>query len=396
MNIYFLLLVGTLILIAFVFILPTLWRQRVVTIENRDDRNLAIAKQRLQELKEQLQSGTLSQNDYNLQCNELEQSLSDDFTATNPTSFSLGGRWIIYILIFILPLVSIGLYTLLGTFKAIEPTAEMLASTTKIPNIDSIRKMVDKLAERMKNHPDDAEGWMMLGKSYKYLQQYSKAVDAFAEAYRLIGDKVEILLLYADALAFAQDEQLQGKPAELVFKALTLEPNNTTALWLGGMAKAQLGDNNAASQLWQKLLTLLPPNSPERQEVQNLLSQLSSSDLVTPATDIGKEASPTSNDISITVNVSLASEFLNQVGKDDTVFIYAQALTGPKMPLAIARKTVHELPLAIQLTNDMAMTPSMQLDNFQEVKLLARISKTGNAMTQPGDLIGTIESVSTN
>jgi len=396
LNIYFLLLASTLILIAFVFILPTLWRQRVVKIENRNDRNLEIAKQRLQELKEQLQSGILSQTDYDLQRTELEQSLSDDFTATNPTSGNLAGRWIVYIVIILLPVVSIGLYTILGAFEAIEPSTEMLASSTKTPNIDSIRKMVDTLAERMKSHPEDAEGWKMLGKSYKYLQQYSKAVDAFSEAYRLLGDQVDILLLYADALAFAQDEQLQGRPTELVFKALALEPNNTTALWLGGMAKAQLGDTSAASQLWKKLLTLLPPNSPEQQEVQNLLSQLSNSEVATPPTDIGKEPFSETKDITITINVSLAPELQKMVAKNDTVFVYAQALSGPKMPLAIVRKTVNELPLSLQLTNAMAMTPTMQLANFQEVKLLARISKTGNAMTQPGDLIGTIESVSTN
>ncbi len=124
--------------------------------------------------------------------------------------------------------------------------------------------MVAGLAERLQKQPDDALGWTMLGRSYKYLQQYPKAVEAFDHAYQLIGDQAEIMLLYADALAYANNEQLAGKPAELVFKALAMEPDNVTGLWLGGMAKAQTDEFVEATALWKKLETLLPPGSEAR------------------------------------------------------------------------------------------------------------------------------------
>ncbi len=391
MNLYFLLFAGLLALIALLFVLPPLWRKQPVAAEDMDSRNLAIAKQRLQELKDQLHAGVLAQADYDGQRAELELALSDDFAIAKQRAAGLSGRWMAYVLVLAIPVLAGGLYVNLGNFNAVEPSAEMLGAEPDAPSIEDIRKMVDKLAARMQANPDDAEGWIMLGKSYKYLQQFPKAADAFAQAYRLQGDKPEIMLLYADALAFANDGQLAGKPTELVFKVLELEPDNVSALWLGGMAKAQAGDSAAAGQLWQKLVALLPAGSKEQQEVQGLLAKIGGLQNTPPASVA--QAKPA--DIAIAVQVSLAPELQKAVRPEDTVFVYAQALAGAKMPLAIIRKQVSDLPLAVTLTDALAMVPTMKLSNFPAVKLLARVSKSGNAMTQPGDLIGTIESVDT-
>ena len=252
--------------------------------------------------------------------------------------------------------------------------------------------MVDGLAEKMKNNPDDAQGWLMLGRSYKFQQQYPKAVDAFANAYRLLGDQAEVMLLYADAIAYASDKNLAGKPTELIFKALALEPDNMNALWLGGMAKAQQGDPVTAIKLWKKLAALLPPGSDSQQEIQGLLAKIESE---SPQAATQPEATQQANapGVAIDVQVSLAPELQKSASPGDTVFIYAQALSGPKMPLAIVRKQVSDLPLTVSLNDTMAMMPNMKLSNFANVKLLARISKSGNAISQPGDLIGVIDQV---
>jgi cytochrome c-type biogenesis protein CcmH len=251
-----------------------------------------------------------------------------------------------------------------------------------------INKMVDGLAEKMKNNPDDAQGWLMLGRSYKFQQQYPKAVDAFANAYRLLGDQAEVMLLYADALAYASDKNLAGKPTELIFKALALEPDSISALWLGGMAKAQQGDAVTAIKLWKKLAALLPPGSESQQEIQGLLAKIESE---APQPEAAQQANAPS--VAIDVQVSLAPELQKSASPGDTVFIYAQALSGPKMPLAIVRKQVSDLPLTVSLNDAMAMMPNMKLSNFANVKVLARISKSGNAVSQPGDLIGVIDQV---
>ena len=388
----FLLIVSVLILIAFLLILPPLWRKQTVQAANLDQRNILIAQHRLAELKENRLSGGLSQAQYDEQLADLEQALSDDLDIKSRVSSTQSeGRWVVYVLALGVPLLAGALYFSLGNYQAISHSAEMAVDPDTL-KMAEINKMVDGLAEKLKNNPDDAQGWLMLGRSYKFQQQYPKAVDAFANAYRLLGDQAEVMLLYADAIAYASDKNLAGKPTELVFKALALEPDNMNALWLGGMAKAQQGDPATAIKLWKKLVALLPPGSDSQQEIQGLLAKIESE---SPQAVAKPESTQPANVSSVTIDVqvSLAPELQKSASPGDTVFIYAQALSGPKMPLAIVRKQVSDLPLTVSLNDTMAMMPNMKLSNFDNVKLLARISKSGNAISQPGDLIGVIDQV---
>jgi cytochrome c-type biogenesis protein CcmH len=388
----FLLIVSALILIAFLLILPPLWRKQAVQAADLDQRNILIAQHRLAELKENRRLGGLSQAQYEEQLADLEQALSDDLDIKSHVSpVKSQGRWMVYVLVLGIPLLAGSLYLTLGNSQAISHSAEMAVDPDAL-KLEEINKMVNGLAEKLKNNPDDAQGWLMLGRSYKVLEQYPKAVDAFANAYRLLGDQAEVMLLYADTIAYANDKNLVGKPTELIFKALALEPDNMTALWLGGMAKAQQGDTVTAKKLWKKLDALLPPGSDAQQEIQGLLAKIESE---TPQASAQPEATQSANvpSAAIEVQVSLDPELQKSARPSDTVFIYAQALSGPKMPLAIVRKQVSDLPLTVSLNDTMAMMPNMKLSNFPSVKLLARISKSGNAMSQPGDLIGVIEQV---
>ena len=387
----FLLISSVLILIAFLIILPPLWRKQPAITSDLDQRNIAIARQRLAELKEQLQAGGLTQTLYDEQLIELEQALSDDLdieSHVNPIQSQ--GRWMAWVLVLAVPLLSASLYWTLGNYQSLTPDDQSVATT---PQREQMISMVAGLAQRLEKQPADAQGWLMLGRSYKYLEELPKAVAAFEHAYQLMGDQPEIMLLYADALAFVNNEELAGKPAELVFKALAIEPENVTGLWLGGMAKAQTGEFVAAMGLWKKLEPLLPPGSEGLQEIQSMIAKLATE--IPEGTELEEVAATPAltTAASIAVEVSLSPEVQNSTNPTDTVFVYAQALSGPQMPLAIMRKQVSDLPLSVNLTDAMAMMPTMKLSNFAQVKLLARISKSGNAMKQPGDLIGVIESV---
>ncbi|MDP1772318.1 MAG: c-type cytochrome biogenesis protein CcmI [Methylobacter sp.] len=383
----FLLIVSVMILSAFLIVLPPLWRKHPVAETDQDQRNIAIARQRLVELKEQLQAGALSQALYDEQLAELELALSDDLDIQRQVKTpQSSGRWMASVLVLAIPVAAGSLYWTLGNYQSLSQVEQTAAT----PEQEQMSKMVAGLAERLEKQPDDALGWTMLGRSYKYLQQNDKAVVAFEHAYKLIGNQPEIMLLYADALAFANNEQLAGKPAELVFKALAMEPDNVTGLWLGGMVKAQTADFAAAMDLWKKLEAQLPRGSEAQQEIQGMLAKLATQ---IPEGATAQAESKPANAVSIDVQVSLSPELQKSVSPSDTVFIYAQALSGPKMPLAIVRKQVSELPLTVSLTDAMAMMPNMKLSNFEQVKLLARISKSGDAMQQPGDLIGVIEQV---
>ena len=390
----FLLIVSTLILLAFLFILPPLWRKQKVKIVDLDQRNVEIAQHRLAELKENRLTGGLSQAQYDEQFSDLEQALSDDLDIVGrEIHVTTQSKWIIYIVALGIPLLAGSLYFMLGNYQAVSHTAEMSVDPEATKLLE-INKMVLRLAEKMKAKPNDAQGWLILGRSYKALEQYPQAADAFANAYRLLGNQAEVMLLYADALAYVNNRNLAGKPSELVYKALALEPDNLNALWLGGMAKAQEGDAPAATKLWIKLEATLPPGSDSQQEIKNLLSSLAND---TSQGQVQKEPEATEqvkvSNFTLSVQVSLSPKLQKATAVEDTVFIYAQALSGPKMPLAIVRKHVSDLPLTVSLNDSMAMMPNMKLSNFASVKLMARISKSGNAMTQPNDLIGIIEQV---
>jgi len=392
LNIVFFLIAAAFILVAFAFVLPPLWRARQLQQADLDHRNIEIARIRLAELKNNLRAGGISQAQFDEQVAELELALSDDLSIESQVkAANTQGRWMVYLVAVAVPVLAGSLYLALGRFDAVEHGAELAqAAPGGMPNAADIEKMVAGLAEKMKANPDDAEGWLMLGKSYKYLEQFPKAADAFGNAYRLMGDKPDVMLLYAEALAFAAEKNLAGKPSELIFKALKLEPENPNGLWLAGLSKVQQGDPQGAAALWRKLESLLPEGSEPRKEMQNIIAglpgqaQVAASEPQTPPAAAAAAAS-------ISVEVSLAPELQQAASPGDTLFIYAQALTGPKMPLAIVRKQVSDLPLKVTLDDTMAMMPAMKLSNFGEVRLLARISKSGQAVTQPGDLIGTVE-----
>ncbi len=393
MNTLFLVLIIVLIIAAYSIILPPLWRTHEIEDAEFDQRNILIARHRLAELKEQLQAGVLTQSLYDEQLVELKQALGDDLdiephAKKTPTQ----GRWMVYVLALGIPLLAGSLYWTLGNPQSIGRVEEITPVGSGMPDSDAINKMVEGLAAKMKANPNDGEGWLMLGRSYKVLQQYPKAVEAFGNAYRLLGDKPDVMLMYADALAFANNEKIDGKSAELVFKALEMEPDNLNGLWLAGMSKAQAGDFMGAMLLWKKLETLLPPGSDAQKETQELLAKVTSQipkDMVLPQAD----STPQAATVSVQVQVSLDKSLKKATEATDTVFVYAQSLSGPKMPLAIVRKQVSELPLSVTLDDSSAMMPQMKLSNFETVKLMARISKSGNAMPQPGDLIGAVEQV---
>ena len=395
MNILFWLIVSTLILTAFLFVLPAFWRKQLIVPADLDQENINIAKSRLRELKESKLLGALSDAEYEEQLADLELALSDDLDIKKSIqTLNDQGRWAVYAVILVIPLLATGLYFLLGNYPAVSHTAEMSVDT-ETAKVAEIGKMVNRLAEKMKANPDDGQGWLMLGRSYRALEQYPKAVDALANAYRILGEKPEVMMLYADALASNNDKSLIGQPSDLITKVLTLEPENMEALWLGGMAKAQSGEDQAAYDRWKKLLGLLSPDTEDYKNINGLLDQLLAEN---PQIKAGETTNKTTvasvSGVEVTIDVSLADELKASAKAGDIVFIYAQALSGPKMPLAIERKKVSDLPLTVTLNDAMAMMPTMKLSSFPQVKLLARISTSGNAMQQPGDLIGAVEPVS--
>jgi cytochrome c-type biogenesis protein CcmH len=255
----------------------------------------------------------------------------------------------------------------------------------------NFEQAVDRLAAKLAADPKNGEGWAMLGRSYVMLQRYGEAGLAFSKAVELLGDEPNVLADYAEALALANNDSLQGQPAQLVSKALKANPNHAKSLWLNGHALLQQGRTAQAIEQWQRLLTVLPPGVEGRAAVEQLIAQVRSSNpqLAGPAGPAGAPppaAAP--KGAAMQVRVELARELSGRAAPTDTVFVFARAAQGPKMPLAIVRKQVKDLPLTVTLDDSMAMSPAMKLSTAGQVVVGARVSKAGNAMPQSGDLEG--------
>ncbi len=378
---------------AFLIIIPPLWKKREVKNLDSEGRNVSITQDKIRELKRQFKAGNLSQQQFDAQYEELELSLGDDLNDEQDIQSNSGsqGRWIIPIFVIVIPLFSILTYFSLGEPDALKKAEIKQAPHVQTPTAADINAMVKGLADRLKQEPDNVKGWIMLGRSYKHMKKYDLAAKAYANAYALDDNDPKLMLDYADVLSMTKGGRMAGKAAELVFKSLEKLPNSISGLWLAGIAKAEIGENILAMQYWKKLETLLTPGSADLQALHQQMAavqvQIPGSEEIKPLITEVQQASVVSIDVKVSINSSIKAK----VSQGDTVFIYAKALTGSPMPLAIIRKQVSDLPLSVTLNDSMAMVPAMKLSNFNAVKVMARISKSGTAMQQKGDYIGMLE-----
>ncbi|NBC46618.1 MAG: c-type cytochrome biogenesis protein CcmI [Gammaproteobacteria bacterium] len=446
--------------------------------------NLALFKQQLAELDADLASGKLDQTGYESARRDLERELLNDLGDRDPLttgaagqdSTSLAGRLpgprlTALALLFVIPLSAWALYALIGN-QSIIPELERIAAAGSGPaqrgsnsELPPLEELVARLEQRLEQQPDDAEGWMMLGRTYFATGNRKGAQEALEKAYELNPEDPMVVLAYAESIATNNDNQLEGRPAELISEALELDPENTTARWLAAMVAFQRGQFRSAATTWQRLLEATDPSTEEAAELRSLieeaeqragvppearqLAQADTKDSSAAAEASGKpDADPTpeqrpepttaaeattpgggqaadpaaaerpaeapsaeaesasagqtqgqgstsaADGSGLQVRAELDPALAGRYPPNTTVFIFARAASGPPMPLAVQRTTLGQLPVAVQLDDSMAMMPAMQLSNFPQVIVGARVSPSGQAMPRPGDLEGEIGPVS--
>jgi cytochrome c-type biogenesis protein CcmH len=260
-----------------------------------------------------------------------------------------------------------------------------------------ISAMVEKLAERLKAQPDDADGWSMLGRTYSVLGRHDDALKAYQKAMNLRKDDATLVADYADALAVNNNRTLDGEPMKYVERALKLEPTNLKALFLAGTHAFDKKDYAGAVKFWEKAAKSAPPENAFVQQIQPALAearQLAGLPAAPLPLDGAAKQPAAAGKGSVSGTVTLASALAKQASPDDTVFVFARPAEGSRMPLAILRKQVKDLPLQFTLDDSMAMSPANALSGASKVIVGARISRSGNAMPQPGDLTGQTATVS--
>ena len=271
-----------LVLLALWFVLPAFLQQGEETkTDDRRAANLLVYQDQYQELEADLKNGLIVQEQFQQEKDELERRVLDDVNAksTDTPAPSPVGRKVGYGVAAAIPIVAVALYFVVGTPKAISPSA--IASQMPGPGAQSgdarsqqqMEANVAKLAERLKQNPNDSAGWQMLGRSYMILERYAEAANAYQRASDLNDKDAGLLADYAAALAMANDRQLAGKPTEALNRALQLDPKNQKALDLAGSAAYQAGNYQKAIDYWQKLLQVLPPGSEELRTISDQIAK---------------------------------------------------------------------------------------------------------------------------
>ena len=376
-----------LVLIGLAFVVyPLITAKQKENTASRIDANRALYRSKMEELEYDLQQGLLDQAEYDSSVEDLQKALLTDVEVEESrelyTSKSLG---LILSVVIAIPLAAVLMYKQFSTGSAV---ANISSQQTQSTQAQTMQASIAKLEQRLLQEPNNGEGWKMLGQSYFVLQQYEKALGAYSKASELADHSdPNIMVLMAEASAFANQELFGEYENKLLSRALQINPSNERALWYAGYAAYTGNKFNDAAEHWGKLITLVPKDRPDVKA--NLLKFLNSAREKAGMAMMSDEPAAVASDTrrTITVTVTLNEELKTKANPSDTLFIYARAANGPKMPISLARFTVADLPTTVTLTEDMAMMQNLTLSAFDQVQTLARISKSGQAITQPGDLI---------
>lgn len=385
----FLIIGGLLIVGALLFVVPPLFRNPSTQQVSRKTANITLYRDQLSELDADLQSGTLDPEHYEKARRELEARLLEDVDSDDSVKDrARPGRASALALGLALPLCAIAVYLAIGSPQALLPGqgADARGPAHEV-SAEQIEEMVQKLAARLERNPDNIEGWVMLGRSYSMLGRFAQAASAYASAVKQAPNDAQLLADYADTLAMSQGRSLKGEPEKLIQRALKIDPNNIKALALAGSLAFDNNNYARAVELWEQVLRLSPPDSEFSRSVSASVAE---------ARALGKTGVPAAARDAVASTaaggvkgmVKLAPELAARTAPTDTVFIFARAAEGPRMPLAILRKQVRDLPVSFALDDSMAMAPGINLSSFPQVVIGARISKSANATPQPGDLQG--------
>jgi cytochrome c-type biogenesis protein CcmH len=350
-------------------------------------------------------TGTLTTAEHDLAQKELLERFGAELATLKDVpapAASRTRRMIALVMVIAVPIGAFGLYTFLGSPTA--PSDNPHGDASVAATDPKVVAMIDQLAERMKANPEDGAGWALLARSYMRMGRFDASAAAFAEAAKRTPDDAGIYADWADVLAQTQGSKITGKPLELVNRALAIDPNHMKSLALLASEAMDRNDRPAAIAAWTRLRAQLAPGSEGAKEIDGVLAELgappgnapaaalpapAAAAAAPPVTGSAATATPSAAaNATVDGQVVIDAKLKDKVGAGDTLFIFARAPTGSRMPLAILREPVGAFPRMFSLTDAMAMSPAATISAAKAVVIEARISKGGGAAPQPGDLSG--------
>lgn len=372
-------LMALMALAAAAWLTHPLWRKQLPRTQARRAANVAAFRQRTKEIEADAAAGLLDADTAQSLREELDARLLRDAEDAAPVSAQPRRRGVIAVALAALMLFSAaGGYWMQGSWKQ---QASLLAGTTGEGVPGSVEDMVARLEQRMQQSPGQVEGWALLGRSYFVMERFADAARAYARANELTKAQDAALLVdEGESLALARDRDLQGRPRALFAAALKLEPQNGKALWYAGLAAEQAQDLAQAQSYWKALSTQELP-----EPLRAALNEKLQTGGAAPVSSSADESA-----VRLRLAVSLKPELRAQLPADATLFVFARAAEGPPMPLAVYRGKASELPREISLDDSMSMTPALKLSQFPRWLVTARISASGQAQAQSGDIQGSL------
>ena len=400
----FSLLAGALVLVVLALLLHALVKPRAPLAPDDDaSSNLRILRAQLAELDAERASDAVDAQQHASARVELERRVLDEAASASAAPVAAPGRKSAWALALGLPAITLALYLQLGNRAALEPLVAATDTSSDEAARSGMEAEVQRLADKLKESPDSSSGgWALLARSYMMLERFDEARAAYAKAVALEANNAQLLADYADALAMAQGRKLEGEPERVLLKALAIDPDHLKALALAGAAAQARNDHTAAVKHWARARALVGDDNPlapgldagiaaARAALGGPAAGASAAAAVksaaaTTATATATVTAPSGAGLQVTVTLSPALAAKVQPG--DTLFVFARAAEGPRMPLAVARLAAGTQAVKVQLDDSSAMSPQMKLSGAQRIVVGARVSRQGSATPAAGDLEG--------
>ena len=381
MILFFVIALSIVVVALVVLFRPFIFKSKLVFVSH-EQVNAEAYQYQLDRLRADKSDGSLSAADYEAAVREMEKRVLDEATDTVALAAVVRPKRTMIAICTLVPIVAAALYMLLGDPNSLDGYERQNRTASK-----EVEQMVSGLVEKLKQEPNNPKGWAMLARSYKVMGRPVDAEKAYEAAEAYIANDAQLLADYADVVASNANGSFVGKPEKLIRQALAVDPNNAMALWLSGTASFNVGRYSEAVKTWRYLLDLLDPSSEDARILQSSIDEaVSQGGLSAPEPVKAKPhavAAPTGATIS--GEVSLAADLKKSFAANDVLMVIARK-PGEHMPIAVYRTQLSDLPAKFKLDDTMSMNQQVQLSQQKSIELEARLSKSGQAKPEAGDL----------
>jgi cytochrome c-type biogenesis protein CcmH len=378
------------VLAALALLLRPLFRVKAGVQSSQRELNAAILREQLAKLDQDLAEGALRREDYTQARSELQRRVLEDTGEEDAAPTLRAPKRTLIAIALLVPLAAVALYAVIGNPNGIGFDAASQARAQQ-----DVEKMVKSLADKLEKEPGNTKGWALLARSYKVMGRTREAENAYERAGAFIDNDAQALADYADVVVTNANGNFAGKPTMLLEKALKADPENGMALWLAGTAAMNAKDYERAIALWERLAPMLQPGSEDADNLRGAIMEargLAGQNVASASPSAKAEVVKPGAGASVSGTVELASALKANASPTDTVMVIARA-PGTRMPLAVLRVKASELPLKFTLDDSLSMSPQAKLSGASQVEVEARVSKSGQAVPEPGDLMSAVQVV---